>query len=130
MADAPGQLEISLHVPLADPLPGGKPSRVLPTSKTWCDIQELGWVLRGQPPATTPGHTGFWYRHSAGRPVNTTICPHCQKKNCQTQGRHNPTRMLCLSRGRNSTCLRILPRLRASASTLGCSFLWHQASLI
>lgn len=54
MADAPGQLEISLHVPLADPLPGGKPSRVSPTSETLRNIQELGWVLRGQPTPSPP----------------------------------------------------------------------------
>lgn len=61
MADASGQLEISLHVPLSDPLPGGKPSRVSPTSETLCNIQELGWVLRGQltPPPHHPGAHGL-----------------------------------------------------------------------
>lgn len=58
MADAPGQLEISLHVPLADPLPGGKPSRVSPTSETLRNIQELGWVLRGQPTPPPPPPRG------------------------------------------------------------------------
>lgn len=110
------------HCQEASPQGCCQPARLCAPSRNW------GGCSEGSPPTTTPGHTGFWYRHSAG---GTDIhLPPGLGKNRQRQGHHTPTHVLCLSHRRNNTCLRILPWLRASASTLGCSFLWHQASLI
>lgn len=59
------------HCQEASPQGCRQPARLCATSRNW------GGCSEGSPPpsTTTPEHTGFWYRHSAGYTVNTAICP-------------------------------------------------------
>ena len=112
------------HCQEASPQGCRQPARLCTTPRNW------GGCSEGSPPHYHPGAHGLLVQTFSWVHGEHGHLPPGLGKNCQRQGCHTPTHVLYPSRRRNNTYLRILPQLRASASTLGCSVLWSQASMI